>query len=232
MARSQPDQALRRRTSRRLGRTAPGSPDFGRPGAARHARDQLEWSGAELSRRHAAADACRRLACAADSVARWSRAVFNQFRVGGNRAPRVFADRHNERRVRQIGVARPAFRWQLSAARSYRQRERILRRLGDLSTRVGCAATGPPPRISNPIRTAAQHAPARVDTFQVDFIEAVNTYLLAERSAKHGALIIVLVFGAMFLFDVCAPGRVASAPRGARNSLGTALHLLLRPCAR
>ena len=47
----------------------------------------------------------------------------------------------------------------------------------------------------------AQHAPARVDSFQVDFIEAVNTYLLAERSAKHGALIIVLVFGAMFLFD-------------------------------
>ncbi|HVE89401.1 MAG TPA: inner membrane CreD family protein, partial [Burkholderiaceae bacterium] len=33
------------------------------------------------------------------------------------------------------------------------------------------------------------------------FIEAVNTYLLAERSAKHGAMIIVLVFGAMFLFD-------------------------------
>jgi inner membrane protein len=60
----------------------------------------------------------------------------------------------------------------------------------------------------------AQQAPARVDTFQVDFIEAVNTYLLAERSTKHGALIIVLVFGAMFLFDLCAPGRVASAPRG------------------
>ncbi|HZA96993.1 MAG TPA: cell envelope integrity protein CreD [Burkholderiaceae bacterium] len=47
-----------------------------------------------------------------------------------------------------------------------------------------------------------QHAPARVDAFEIDFIEAVNTYLLAERSAKHGALIIVLVFGAMFLFDV------------------------------
>lgn len=47
-----------------------------------------------------------------------------------------------------------------------------------------------------------QHASARVDTFEVGFIEAVNTYLLAERSAKHGALIIVLVFGAMFLFDV------------------------------
>ncbi len=46
-----------------------------------------------------------------------------------------------------------------------------------------------------------QHAPARVDTFEIGFIEAVNTYLLAERSAKHGALIIVLVFGAMFLFD-------------------------------
>ena len=40
-----------------------------------------------------------------------------------------------------------------------------------------------------------------LDTFEIDFIEAVNTYLLAERSAKHGALIIVLVFGAMFLFD-------------------------------
>ena len=46
-----------------------------------------------------------------------------------------------------------------------------------------------------------QQAPTRVDTFEVGFIEAVNTYLLAERSAKHGALIIVLVFGAMFLFD-------------------------------
>ena len=40
-----------------------------------------------------------------------------------------------------------------------------------------------------------------VDTFDVGFIEAVNTYLLAERSAKHGALIIVLVFAALFLFD-------------------------------
>lgn len=47
----------------------------------------------------------------------------------------------------------------------------------------------------------SQHAPSRIDTFEIDFIEAVNTYLLAERSAKHGALIIVLVFGAMFLFD-------------------------------
>ena len=47
-----------------------------------------------------------------------------------------------------------------------------------------------------------QHAhPLRVDTFEFDFIESVYTYLLAERSAKHGALIIVLVFGAMFLFD-------------------------------
>jgi inner membrane protein len=46
-----------------------------------------------------------------------------------------------------------------------------------------------------------QQAPSRIDTFEIDFIEAVNTYLLAERSAKHGALIIVLVFGAMFLFD-------------------------------
>ena len=41
----------------------------------------------------------------------------------------------------------------------------------------------------------------RIDTFDIDFIEAVNTYLLAERSAKHGALIIALVFGAMFMFD-------------------------------
>jgi inner membrane protein len=40
-----------------------------------------------------------------------------------------------------------------------------------------------------------------IDTFEVDFIEAVNTYLLAERSAKHGALIIALVFAALFLFD-------------------------------
>lgn len=50
-------------------------------------------------------------------------------------------------------------------------------------------------------RPSAPHPPARVDTFEIDFIEAVNTYLLAERSAKHGALIIVLVFGSMFLFD-------------------------------
>ncbi len=52
-----------------------------------------------------------------------------------------------------------------------------------------------------PDRRPPQHAPTRLDTFDIDFIEAVNTYLLAERSAKHGALIIVLVFGAMFLFD-------------------------------
>lgn len=52
-----------------------------------------------------------------------------------------------------------------------------------------------------PDRAPPQHVPTRLDTFQIDFIEAVNTYLLAERSAKHGALIIVLVFGAMFLFD-------------------------------
>ena len=50
-------------------------------------------------------------------------------------------------------------------------------------------------------RPPAPHLHARFDTFEIDFIEAVNTYLLAERSAKHGALIIVLVFGAMFLFD-------------------------------
>ena len=42
---------------------------------------------------------------------------------------------------------------------------------------------------------------AVIDTFEVDFIEAVNTYLLAQRSAKHGALIIALVFAALFLFD-------------------------------
>ncbi|HVE88349.1 MAG TPA: cell envelope integrity protein CreD, partial [Burkholderiaceae bacterium] len=50
-------------------------------------------------------------------------------------------------------------------------------------------------------RRPQQHAPSRLDTFEINFIEAVNTYLLAERSAKHGAMIIVLVFGAMFLFD-------------------------------
>lgn len=51
-------------------------------------------------------------------------------------------------------------------------------------------------------RSSAHRAPGmRIDTFEIDFIEAVNTYLLAERSAKHGALIIVLVFGAMFMFD-------------------------------
>ena len=54
---------------------------------------------------------------------------------------------------------------------------------------------------TRPDRPPASHVPTRLDTFQIDFIEAVNTYLLAERSAKHGALIIVLVFGAMFLFD-------------------------------
>ncbi|MGH6611264.1 MAG: cell envelope integrity protein CreD [Burkholderiaceae bacterium] len=42
---------------------------------------------------------------------------------------------------------------------------------------------------------------AAIDTFEVGFIEAVNTYLLAERSAKHGALIIAMVFAALFLFD-------------------------------
>ena len=52
-----------------------------------------------------------------------------------------------------------------------------------------------------PQRPSSPHLQARFDTFEIDFIEAVNTYLLAERSAKHGALIIVLVFGAMFLFD-------------------------------
>ena len=50
-------------------------------------------------------------------------------------------------------------------------------------------------------RPASQHLRVALNTFEIDFIEAVNTYLLAERSAKHGALIIVMVFGAMFLFD-------------------------------
>ena len=50
-------------------------------------------------------------------------------------------------------------------------------------------------------RSPAQPAQSRLDAFEIDFIEAVNTYLLAERSVKHGALIIVLVFAAMFLFD-------------------------------
>lgn len=51
-------------------------------------------------------------------------------------------------------------------------------------------------------RPATPNVPrTRIDSFEIDFIEAVNTYLLAERSAKHGALIIALVFGAMFMFD-------------------------------
>ncbi|HVG04696.1 MAG TPA: cell envelope integrity protein CreD [Burkholderiaceae bacterium] len=54
---------------------------------------------------------------------------------------------------------------------------------------------------TQPDRRPQQNAPSRLDTFEIDFIEAVNTYLLAERSTKHGAMIIVLVFGAMFLFD-------------------------------
>jgi inner membrane protein len=54
---------------------------------------------------------------------------------------------------------------------------------------------------TRPDRPSAPHARTSLDAFEIDFIEAVNTYLLAERSAKHGALIIVLVFGAMFLFD-------------------------------
>ena len=54
---------------------------------------------------------------------------------------------------------------------------------------------------TRPDRASAPHARTPLDTFEIDFIEAVNAYLLAERSAKHGALIIVLVFGAMFLFD-------------------------------
>ena len=73
---------------------------------------------------------------------------------------------------------------------------------------------------AQPDRRPPQHAPARLDTFEIDFIEAVNTYLLAERSAKHGALIITLVFGAMFLFDVCAPGRSTPAPRGGTQRVG------------
>ena len=55
--------------------------------------------------------------------------------------------------------------------------------------------------VTRPDRPSAPHARTPLDTFEIDFIEAVNPYLLAERSAKHGALIIVLVFGAMFLFD-------------------------------
>ncbi len=56
-------------------------------------------------------------------------------------------------------------------------------------------------RQTRPQRPSSTASASRFDTFEIDFIEAVNTYLLAERSAKHGALIIVLVFGAMFLFD-------------------------------
>ena len=62
--------------------------------------------------------------------------------------------------------------------------------------------------VQQQIRAIASATPAdrsprasRLDSFEVDFIEAVNTYLLAERSAKHGALIIVLVFAALFFFD-------------------------------
>jgi len=54
---------------------------------------------------------------------------------------------------------------------------------------------------TRPNRPSPAYARTALDTFEVDFIEAVNAYLLAERSAKHGVLIIVLVFGAMFLFD-------------------------------
>ncbi len=54
---------------------------------------------------------------------------------------------------------------------------------------------------TRPDRPSAAHARTPLDTFEIDFIEAINTYLLAERSAKHGALIIVLVFGAMVLLD-------------------------------
>ncbi len=54
---------------------------------------------------------------------------------------------------------------------------------------------------TRPDRPSAAQVPGRIDTFEIDFIEAVNTYLLAERSTKHGALIIVLVFAATFLFD-------------------------------
>lgn len=45
------------------------------------------------------------------------------------------------------------------------------------------------------------HAPGRLDSFDVDFIEAVNPYLLADRSTKHGVLIIVMVFGTLFMLD-------------------------------
>ena len=67
----------------------------------------------------------------------------------------------------------------------------------DVQQQIRTLASGTRPERSSSPHT--QHA--RFDAFEIDFIEAVNTYLLAERSAKHGALIIVLVFGAMFLFD-------------------------------
>lgn len=57
-------------------------------------------------------------------------------------------------------------------------------------------------QIRTLVSVAHKERPSRpLDTFEIGFIEAVNTYLLAERSAKHGALIVVLVFGALFLFD-------------------------------
>lgn len=67
----------------------------------------------------------------------------------------------------------------------------------DVQQQVRTLASGTSPQRPS----SAPHLQTRFDTFEIDFIEAVNTYLLAERSAKHGALIIVLAFGAMFLFD-------------------------------
>ena len=104
---------------------------------------------------------------------------------------------------------------------SYLPRERTVTASGfSAEWAISALASG----VQQQLRTLASGTPlqrpstpllqARFDAFEIDFIEAVNTYLLAERSAKHGALIIVLVFGATFLLDVCAPGRSAPAPRG------------------
>ncbi len=87
---------------------------------------------------------------------------------------------------------------------SYLPRERAVAATGFTAAwQISALASG----VQQQVRALAspghkERSAARpLDAFEIGFIEAVNTYLLAERSAKHGALIIVLVFGALFLFD-------------------------------
>ena len=88
-------------------------------------------------------------------------------------------------RERSINASGFSATWSVSALAS------------DVQQQLRVLATSP--RSDRPERSP--HLASRVDTFDIGFIEAVNLYLLAERATKHGALIIVLVFGALFMLD-------------------------------